>query len=279
MRDHRVRNVLSGHNLCGGLEWPQHSARDIGGRFFYTDASSVCPHAVWPVDPAQREGEAMDNLDPVAWGWGFFSTGIAIAFFILAILLKRLPPLVSAGGLLVALILIAWGAYLLIEAVRKVPDVPAKLPGEPTQLPSASSTPRPTIESIFPPETAIDIRPSLGVKTASFTLSNWVSWGASEIEATTWMRTNGSFAKLGTRRYPYLGIGDSVSLTEQLLPSTNITIAICISYLLNNHHVEVIHFFSNADGAGYRRARDSIFEVDRQSGLCKSMPGPAVRAL
>jgi hypothetical protein len=221
----------------------------------------------------------MDNLDPVEWGWGFFGTGIAIAFFILAILIKKLPPLVSAGGLFVALVLIASGGYLLVEAISKAPNISARLPEQPKQQPPAPSNPSASIESIFPPETAIEIRPSLGVKTASFTLSNWVSWSASEIQVTTWMRVSGAFVNLGTSRYAYLGTGDSVSLTEQIPANTQTTFAICISYLLNNHHVEIIHFFSNTDGAGYRRVRDSIFEVDKQGSLCKSMPAPAARAL
>lgn len=160
----------------------------------------------------------------------------------------------------------------------------SSLPNQPSpplpQPASAAPQPKsPTVEQIFPPESAVDIRPIPGAPQLTFFLADWVSWSASDINLSTWILQDGSFVKVSTKQYSYLGSGDNITLTEPLTSGAQSSVAICMSYLVNKHHVEVIQFFSNPDGSGYRRARDNVFQVDGQGQLCESMPAPAARAL
>jgi hypothetical protein len=162
----------------------------------------------------------------------------------------------------------------------------ATIPHQPSPPTPASQPPRgapqsksATIEQIVPPQSVVDIRPVPGTPNLTFLLADWVSWSASDINVATWISENGNFEKVSSQRYNYLGVGDHITLTEPLTSGARAAVAICVSYSVNDHRVEVIQFFFNQDGSGYRRARDNLFEVDGNGKLCESMPTPARRAL
>lgn len=218
----------------------------------------------------------MQHFDPVTWGWGLLGAGLTIFTFILSMLIRKPPSAGSTAiGLLFSLGLMIVGGYFLFQS-WSVP-VLSVLPKE-TQK-QTPLDPETSLEKVFPPQTAIEVRPSLGLTNASFTLSNWVSWGAKSIHVSSWIKEGAAFARLGTHNYAYLGTGDSVSFTEQVNSTARAIIALCISYELNSHHVEVLHFFSNLDGGGYRRLRDSVANVDSLRPLCGSMPRSAEAVL
>lgn len=168
--------------------------------------------------------------------------------------------------------------YLHHVAVPSV-AVQSSLPTEAPQSRQTILQPAPGVEQIFPPQTAIDIRPIPGTAGLTFFLADWVSWSASDIKLSSWISKNDNFVRVSSNQYAYLGAGDQTTLAEPVSSSERATVAICVSYRLNDHHVEVIQFFSNLDGGGYRRARDNVFQVDGSRQLCQSMPGPALQAL
>jgi hypothetical protein len=137
----------------------------------------------------------------------------------------------------------------------------------------------PTIEEIFPPQSAVDIRPIPATPNLTFFLADWVSWSASDIKLSNWISENGNFVQVSSKQIPYLGAGDQTTLTEPISSTARATVAICLDYSVNHHRVEVIQFFSNSDGGGYRRARDNVFQVDGDGQLCRSMPSPAEQAM
>jgi hypothetical protein len=214
----------------------------------------------------------LSHIDKTAWALMFISVSVNMILVVVQFKFRSLPPVILAVLLTISVGLFLFGCWLAyIDYSKPPPPVPPPGPRPPVPLSS--------IEKIFPPESAIDIRPLPGARALSFFLADWVSWSASNIEVSTWMTVNGHLVKVGTHSYKYIGNGDSVTLTETVSPPPPSTVALCVSYELNKHHVEVIHFFANADGSGYRRSRDSIFEVDGSGRLCNSMPAPAQRVL
>lgn len=218
--------------------------------------------------------EVLSNIDATAWALMFISVSINLVTVVIQYKYRVLPSAVLAVILIVGIGLLAGGVWLAYVGYGRSAGQ-QQPPREPNREDVKPPPQPPGIESIFPPQSAIDIRPMPGARTVSFILADWVSWSASNIAVSTWMSTGGAFQQIGTHKYDYLGNGDSVQLTEPVAPQTPSKVALCISYVLNKHRVEAIHFFSNADSGGYRRARDSIFEVDGPGRLCNSMPRPA----
>jgi hypothetical protein len=223
-------------------------------------------------------GLIMSSSDLLAWGGILLSTGLAIGFFVLTILVKRLSVPMIFLTLAFACGLIVWGGVLLSWSWKSLTPPDAAVPPA-NQVITRPAVPNSSLEQIFPPEAAIDVRPSLGTNAATFTLSNWVSWGASSIDVTTWIKAGNTLSPLGRRHYDYLGTGDTVTLSETTPASSISTLAVCLSYLLNKHRVEVIHFFSNSERQGFRKLRESVSQVDGKGNLCDSMPSAAARLL
>jgi hypothetical protein len=140
-------------------------------------------------------------------------------------------------------------------------------------------TPKSTIETIFPPQSAIDIRPITDTRTARFLVADWVSWSVANVEVATWSASGGLFSKIDSQKFAYVGAGDQVSLSLPTAPIPQQILAICIAYAVNSHKVEAIHFFSTFQENTYRRLRETISEVDGEGKLCSSMPRPAQVAL
>jgi hypothetical protein len=206
--------------------------------------------------------------------WGAFLIGsVGVAGFFWLVRSDKL----SAGVRALASLCVVGATVVGIWLLTKQSAVPPPPPQ--VNQPAPTSRPRTSIEEIFPPESAVDIRPVPGTPSLTFFLADWVSWSANNIKLSSWISENGSFARVSSKQYPYLGAGDQTTLTVPISSTGRAIVAICMSYLVNNHQVEVIHFFSNADGTGYRRARDNIFQVDGNGHLCQSMPRPALQAL
>jgi hypothetical protein len=222
--------------------------------------------------------DVVANIDKTAWALMLISVSINILAVVVQYIFKELPAAFLGVISLVCVALFITGVWLAYLGYGQ-PVVQSAPPSRSSTQEGNAAPKPPGIESIFPPQSAIDVRPMPGSRTVSFILADWVSWSASDISVSTWMSTGGGFEKIGSHRYDYLGNGDSIPVTESVAAQTPSKIALCISYILNKHHVEAIHFFSNADSAGYRRARDAIFEVDGSGNLCASMPLPAQGAL
>lgn len=197
--------------------------------------------------------------------------GVTLVLFVVQYRFRSLPSGVLVLISVVALCACGSGVWL---AVADYPHVQT-----PAIPPRPGTAPQTSIEQIFPPQSAVDIRPIPGTQNLSFFLANWVSWSVSNIQLSSWMSENGSFVRVSSNQYPYLGAGDQTTLTIPVASTGRSAVAICMSYLVNHHHVEVIQFFSNSDGGGYRRARDNTFKVDGDGELCESMPQSALQAL
>lgn len=191
----------------------------------------------------------------------------------LAVLLAGLVALASSYFL---------GETLVERLGPKAPSQGAASASPPALEPTAQapqSRQSSSTEAIFPPQTAIDMRPLPDTQTARFLLANWVSWSAKNVHATAWIGSGNSLKQIAAAEYAYLGSADQVSFVLPLTPGPNQLVAICLSYSVNSHRVEAVHFFSSFRENTYRRLRDTVFEVDGPGKLCSSMPASAQTAL
>jgi hypothetical protein len=206
--------------------------------------------------------------------WGAFLIGsIGVAGFFWLVRSDKLPTALRIFASLCVAGTMAIGIWLLTvhsNGLQKSPHV---------NKPSSTSRPQTSIGQIFPPQSTIDIRPIPGTPNFTFFLSDWVSWSASEVHLSSWISENRNFVRVSSKQYPYIGAGDQATVTEPIPSSSRSVVAVCMSYVVRGHRVEVIQFFSNPDGSGYRRARDNVSQVDGDGHLCEAMPRPALEAL
>jgi hypothetical protein len=229
---------------------------------------------------ALRIGERieMSSFDPVAWGWGFVSTGIAIGTFILTILVKRLPTLVSVIGFLVVAGLVVSGVYLLASAWKSSNVVENEPKHEPTNhgVPSPPALlPETNLSEIARARMFWGTMPPNGDPTIVYSVSNTSARSLNDVSASAWIVEGQSARKLDERQIGYIGQGESREARASLRSTPYGRGLLCVSFMHDGRTRNVLHFFQNiGEYAKYgpmremQRFRDPTVGND---GLCRSV--------